>query len=91
MHCPGSFPKLPANFLFLASNPIPLLIKVLVHILRRNPAPTAGHRRRQPAVPGTRKHAAEPLNSLVVALKDDLRAVLVSLVVVLPILDRVGV
>ena len=94
MHSPGALPKLNAPFLLLllTPNPVPLLVKVLVHVLRRNPPAAARHGRRQPPVPRAGKHAAEPLDGLVVALEDDLRPVCVVVVVVaVAVLDRVGV
>jgi hypothetical protein len=62
-----------------------------VHILRRNPPATARHGRRQPTVPGARKHAREALDRLVVALEEDLRPICVCVLLVVAVLGRVRV
>jgi hypothetical protein len=97
MNRTSPFPQLTTHaFVFLFSfsfrvttNPIPFLIEKLMYILRRDPASTTRHSRRQAAVSCAGKNAAEPLDRLVVSLKDDLRAVLVLLIV--PVLNRVRV
>ncbi len=91
MHRPSALAKLTTLLLLLTPNPVPLLVKVFVHVLRRDPPAAARHSRRQPSVPRAGKHAAEPLDGLVVALEDDLRPVCVLVVVVVTVLDRVGV
>lgn len=98
MHRPRALSKFTTNpflspVLFLSTNPIPFFVKVLMHIVRRNPPAAARHGRRQPAVPRSGKYARKPLNGLVsVPFEDDLRAVPVrALVLVIPVLHRVRV
>lgn len=94
MHHPRPLPQLTTHPLSPA-NPIPLLIKILMHIIRRNPPPTARHRRRQPPIPRARKHATEPLHGFIVPLEQNLRAaVLVRvllIIITISVLDRVRV
>ena len=93
MDRPCAVPELPTDTAsaLVVPDPVALLVKVLVHILRRDPPRAARHRRRQAAVPRPGEHAAaEPLDRLVVPLEDDPRAALVFVVPV-AVLDRVRV